>query len=257
MNSTYTIVGAPSEDGGLGDPVSNAGAVYVFRRDQGNTWYQMRKLDNPDPAANEFFGSSIAMYGNYLIVGCWGDASSRGAAYIYMDDGKGSWAGPTKITASDGEAGDNFGITVAISGNYAVVGALNEDGGSGNPKSNAGAAYVYRRTSGNNWSQSAKLAAFDSEASDYFGRSVAIDGNFILVGAYYEDEKATNAGAAYMFYRTGTDTYASGVKLTAADGQQNDSFGWSVDIRGDYAVVGAYRADLPGKDSAGVAYIFK
>ena len=257
MNTTYTIVGAPQEDGGAGDPVSNAGAVYVFRRDQGNTWYQMRKLDNPSPATNDLYGSSIAMYGNYLIVGCPGDASGKGAAYIYMDDGKGSWAGPTTITASDGEAGDRFGTSVAISGDYAVVGALNEDGGSGNSKSDAGAAYVYRRTTGNSWTQSGKLTAFDSEATDYFGRSVAIDGYFILVGAYYEDEKALNAGAAYMFYRTGTDSYASGAKLTAADGQQNDSFGWSVDIRGNYAVIGAYRADLPGKDSAGVAYIFK
>jgi hypothetical protein len=257
MNSTYTIVGAPQEDGGTGDPVSNAGAVYVFRRDQGNTWYQMRKLDNPDPAANEFFGSSIAMYGNYLIVGCYRDASSRGAAYIYMDDGKGSWAGPTKITASDGEAGDDFGISVAISGDYAVVGASYEDGGSGNSKSDAGAAYVFRRTTGNSWSQSGKLTAYDSEAEDHFGGSVAIDGRFILVGAYSEDDKALNAGAAYMFYRTGTDSYASGAKLTAADGQQNDNLGCSVDIDGNYAVVGAYRADLLDKDSAGVAYIFK
>jgi hypothetical protein len=254
---TYALVGAHQEDGGSGDPISNAGAVYVFRRDQANTWFQNAILRSPDPAVNEFFGTSVDMDGNYLVVGCSGDASNRGAAYIYQDDGKGNWAGPTKITASDGESGDSFGSRVAISGYYVVVGALSEDGGPGNPQSAAGAAYVFRRTTGNTWIQSAKLASFDREAGDYFGCSVAIDGNYILVGAKNEDEEATNAGAAYMFYRTGTDAYTSGAKLTAADAQQNDYFGSSVDVRGSYAVVGAHGADLPGQANAGAAYVFK
>merc|ERR1712000_300414 len=108
---------------------------------------------------------------------------------------------------TDPQASDYFGTSVAISGNYVVVGANGEDaGGSG-----AGAAYIFHRTGSNTWDAGVKIVATDPQASDEFGKSVAISGDYVVVGAYGEDAGGDNAGAAYIFHRTET-TWDAGVK---------------------------------------------
>jgi hypothetical protein len=147
----------------------------------------------------------------------------------------------TKLTASDGEQGDGFGVSVSISGDYAVVGA----GGDANC---SGSAYVFRRD-GTAWIEETKLTASDGAEGDEFGVSVSISGDYAVVGAYGD---ANYRGSAYVFRQDGT-AWVEETKLTASDGAEGDSFGWSVSISGDYAVVGA------GGDAnySGSAYVFR
>jgi len=109
-----------------------------------------------------------------------------------------------KLLADDAQAGDLFGCSVAISGDYAIVGAYREDGGAGDPLSFAGAAYIFHRTGDNTWDSGVKLVASDAQAYDWFGVSVAISGDYAIVGAYGDEDGAgdqrTGPGAAYIFH---------------------------------------------------------
>ena len=155
-----------------------------------------------------------------------------------------------KITASDGGAVDQFGFSVSISGDYAIVGAfLDDDNGD-----DSGSAYVFKRT-GSSWAEEAKLLASDGAADDGFGFSVSISGDYAVVGAALDDDNGDNSGSAYVFKRTGT-IWSQEAKLLASDGAALDRFGFSVSISGDYAAVGAYFDDDNGDDS-GSAYVFK
>ena len=148
----------------------------------------------------------------------------------------------TELTASDGAASDEFGYSVAISGDTALVGALHDTVGS---NANQGSAYVFVR-SGGSWTQQARLTASDGATNNYFGYSVAISGDTALVGAYYATVSGKVAqGAAYVFVRSGT-TWSQQTKLVAPDGAAGDLFGDSVAISGDTALVGAYYADISG-----------
>ena len=152
-----------------------------------------------------------------------------------------------KLLASDGAANDQFGYSVSISGDYAIVGAYADD----DKGSNSGSAYVFKRD-GTNWSEQQKLTASDGAASDLFGRSVSISGDYAIVGADYDDDNGSYSGSAYIFKWDGSN-WVQQQKLIASDGAANDYFGYSVSISGDYAIVGAYVDD----GSKGSAYIFK
>ena len=154
-----------------------------------------------------------------------------------------------KIQASDAEASDQFGYSVAIDGDTAIVGARVEDTGA----TNAGAAYIFTR-SGSTWTQQQKIQASDAQASDQFGNSVAIDGDTVIVGAYQEDTGATDAGAAYIFTRSGS-TWTQQAKIQSSDIEASDWFAEAADISGDTVIVGA-RLEDAGGTSAGAAYIF-
>jgi hypothetical protein len=151
-----------------------------------------------------------------------------------------------KLTASDGQADDEFGISVAIDGDTAIVGAYCSPGGNC-----AGAAYVYVRSAGV-WTEQTKLVGSDTASGDQFGISVAFDGNTAVVGA----DQANNSGSAYVFVRTGT-TWSQQAKLTAGDGAASDGFGRerAVAISVDTVVVGAFSDDDAGNQS-GSAYVF-
>jgi hypothetical protein len=153
------------------------------------------------------------------------------------------------LGATDGAADDFLGIAVAISGDTAVASARNDaDAG---PQS--GSAYIYTR-SGDTWTQRAKLTASDAAAVDWFGSSVAICGDTVVVGASRDDDNGAESGSAYVFTGSGA-TWIQQAKLTADDGAAGDSFGYSVAVSGDTAVIGAYQDDDKGGDS-GSAYVF-
>jgi len=151
----------------------------------------------------------------------------------------------TKIIPSDGAERDQFGYSVSIDGDTAIVGALNDDDAG---VSDAGSAYIFTR-SGTEWTQAVKLTASDAAAGDLFGYSVSIDGDTAIVGAINDDDDdaGIQSGSAYIFTRSGTE-WTQAVKLTASDAAASDWFGDSVSIDGDTAIVGAR-----GGDSA---YIF-
>ncbi|MCH7582772.1 MAG: FG-GAP repeat protein, partial [Acidobacteria bacterium] len=131
-----------------------------------------------------------------------------------------------KLTAADGAAFDLFGFSVAISGDTALVGAhFDDDAGP-----DSGSAYVFTR-SGTTWTQQAKLTAADAAAFDRFGRSVAISGDTVLVGAVFDDEGGRRSGSAYVFTRSGT-TWTQQTKLTDADAAADDRFGFPGAISG-------------------------
>ena len=212
---------------------------------------QQAKITASDAASSDYFGYSVEIYGDYAIVGAYrddDDGSNSGSAYIFVRDGT-SWSQQAKLTASDAASNDRFGWSVAIYGDYAIVGAyMDDDDGSA-----SGSAYIFVRD-GTSWSQQAKLTASDDAAGDYFGYSVGIYEDYAILGAYYNDDDEIDSGSAYIFTRSGT-SWSQQAKLTASDAASSDMFGYSVAIYEDYSIVGAHRNDDDGTDS-GSAYIF-
>ena len=229
----------------------------------GAPWTQQAKLVSPRASYSDMFGLSVSVSGDYAIVGAYREdpafpipsggqsiPTDAGAAYIYVRSGT-TWTLQQQLTASDAQPYDNFGFSVAIKGSDVVVGAPYEDPGG---ISSAGSAYVFTR-SGTSWSQQAKLTASSGGASDYFGDSVAIDGNYIVVASRLDDiETLTDAGSAYIFVRSGT-SWSQQAKLTAFDAATLDRFGSAVAIEGTRVVIGA-ASDDEGGNAAGATYIF-
>lgn len=213
---------------------------------------QVSKLTAADASSGDEFGNAIDIDGNYAIVGArqadpFGDES--GAAYVFVktDDG---WTQQSRLTASDADIRDRFGTSVAISGDYAAVGATSEDEGG----DSAGAVYVFKRE-GESWTEVAKFIASDAAEDDSFGRAVAFDGEYLLVTAPGNDEKADNAGAAYVFLRT-DGTWRELSKITAPDAVSGDGFGSAAALEGNLAVIGAAGDNEPN-GASGSAYIFE
>lgn len=274
---------APGVNGNQNDnSVSSAGAVYVFVK-TGNTWSQQAYLKSASPDSHDEFGASLAIEGDTLAVGDWSDDSGSvgvngnpaddtmpgaGSVYIFARSGS-TWSQQAYLKASNPDQQDSFGISVALSGNTLVVGAEAEDSGAtgvgGNQADNSaidsGAAYVFVRN-GTTWSQQAYLKASNTAAGDAFGHSVGLSGDLVVVGAAREDSNATSingnqadnsatdAGAAYAFSRSGS-TWTQQAYLKASDARAGDSFGGSIGVSGDTAVVGAEGAG----DLAGQAYV--
>jgi FG-GAP repeat len=307
VSGDTVVVGAYREDGsatGVNAPVdelaADAGAAYVFVRN-GTTWSQQAYLKASQVSAGDAFGISVAIEGNTVVVGALAEdgsatgvngtanelAGDAGAAYVFVRIGT-TWSQQAYLkpaAVGTTQAGDEFGGAVAVSGDTVVVGAYREDGnakGVNGPAdedaTNAGAAYVFVR-SGTTWSQQAYLkpaAVGTTQAGDEFGRAVAIAGDTVVVGAFFEDgsatgvngpadELATNAGAAYVFVRNGT-IWSQQAYLKASQVSAGDSFGISVAVSGDTVVVGASGEDGsatgvngPADElatNAGAAYVF-
>ncbi|MBN7818678.1 FG-GAP repeat protein [Bowmanella yangjiangensis] len=238
---------------GRDDKGKDAGAVISFER-AANTWTQKQIFTAPDAMPGDAFGQSVALTDNYLVIGAPNSDAlgiDSGAAYIYQREG-GKWRYKTKITASDGAAGDLFGISVAIDGNTILVGADLHD----EKAENAGAVYVYV-VQNNQWQQQAKLVASDGGKTDIFGVRVAISGDTALISARRDDidELGVDAGSAYLFVREG-DAWTQEVKLISPDGAADDRFGRGVALSGDTAIISAMNHDANGTDT-GALYVYK
>ena len=243
------VVGAPQDD----DNGDNSGSAYVFTRHPlSGGWSRPIKLTAFDGKENDWFGYSVAVHGDTIVVGAYqhdlDSESDAGAAYVFTRP-DGGWVATStadKLTASDGVEGDRFGYSVAVHEDTVVVGARGDDG-------KKGASYVFTKPAGGDWtstSTSSKLTASDGVAVDYFGHSVAVHGDIILVGAFRHDL----TGAAYVFTRPGGGWVATSTaaKLTASDGKHDDQFGRSVAVDGDTVVIGAQQDD----GLRGSAYVF-
>lgn len=217
---------------------------------------QVTKMTAGDAAASDLFGRSSSVSRDTAVVGAPGDddaGTDSGSAYVFERDqgGAGTWGQVAKLTAGDGAAGDQFGYSVSVDGDTAVVGAYLGGG--------AGSAYIFERHHGgpDTWGQVAKLTADDGAAGDYFGWSVSISGDAAIVGAWKNDHGATDSGSAYIFERDqgGPDSWGQTSKITASDSASDDYFGSSVSISGDTAIVGAWGDDDLGSN-VGMAYAF-
>ena len=246
ISSDYAIVGADSDD----DHGTESGSAYIFVRD-GETWTQQVKLTASDGSGWDYFGLSVSISGDYAIISSFKDddgGTDAGAAYIFVRDGE-TWTQQAKLIANDASAGDFFGISVSLNGDYAISGAYKDDDNG----SDAGSVYIFVRD-GENWTQQAKLIASDAASFDFFGSSVSISDNDVIVGAWGDDDGGNATGSAYIFVRNGIN-WTQQAKLNAADPAANDYFGTRASISNDYAIIGAYEDDDDGSGS-GSAYIF-
>ncbi len=258
ISGDTVVVGAPFND----DAGSASGSAYVFGRNTGgaDSWGQVRKLTAFDAAAGDQFGISASISGDTLVVGADADDGvgvNTGSVYLFERNvgGADQWGVVTKLTASDAASSDNFGSSLSISGDTAVVGAENND----DTGSSSGSAYVFERNLGGaeSWDQVAKLTASDAAVFAFFGYSVSISGDTVVVGAYGNGDAGSESGAAYVFERNagGADSWDEVAKLTPSDAAADDVFGNSVAISGDTAIVGAPAYDdLDGRP--GSAYVF-
>ncbi len=251
IDGDYVVVGAHNEDAGG----SSAGAAYVFRRTDVNTWDAGVKLVAPDAQADARFGEDVEIHEDYVIVGAHQESAggvNAGAAYVFRRTDVNTWDAGVKLVAPDAQAQAYFGEGVAIQGNYAVVGAPNAL--SGDPP--AGTAYVFRRTGVNEWDAGTKLVTPEGgQVGDRFGHDVAIDGDCLIIGAWGESVGYEGAGTAYVFRRSSSNAWRTGVKLLAPEASQSASFGWGVAVNGDYVIVGA-RNESSTIPSGGAAYVF-
>jgi hypothetical protein len=307
ISGNTMVVGALQESGsssGVNGPDNDslfwAGAAYVYVSD-GTNWTQQAYLKASNPDSQDFFGGAVAISGDTIVVGAYGEASNAtgvngdqgnggfpgmGAAYVFVRSGE-TWSQQAYLKASNpGQV--SFGWSVAISSNTIVVGATGESSAATGVNGNqivsptnaataSGAAYVFVR-SGSTWSQQAYLKASNTGNNDHFGQSVAVDADTIIIGAEGErsnadgingdqaDNSFNNVGAAYIFNRTGTN-WSQQAYVKASNSDANDNFGWTVAISGDTAIVGAHgeasaATGVNGNQtdnsagSAGAAYVF-
>jgi len=262
---------------------NDSGAAYVFVR-SGTNWMQQAFLKASHPEDGDFFGGSVAVSGNWIAAGAFGedsaatgidgdakDNSAGGAGAVYLFSGGGEvWVPQSYVKASDTAAGDLFGFSVALAGSTLVAGAPQESSPfagvqnteqrtveqEGEGARRAGAAYVFTRSVGD-WRQQAYLKASNSGAEDEFGSSVAISGETAVIGAPGEDsdggknENTPDSGAAYVFRRN-AGTWSEQAKLKAADATSADFFGEALAASGASIVAGVARKD----GFAGAAYVF-
>jgi len=256
---------------------SSSGSVYVFVR-TGSTWSQQAYIKASNTGSGDRFGAGVALSGDTLAVSAYAEKSSAagvngdqdndgaeeaGAVYVFVRD-EGVWSQQAYVKASNTQAGDAFGWSLDLSGDTLAVGAPFEDssatGINGNQAdagaSASGAVYVYARE-GVRWVQQAYVKASNTGSGDWFGWSVTLDGDTLAVAAPTEDssavgidgdqldDSAVNAGAAYVFVRSGT-TWSQQAYVKASNTQTSDEFGYSVALAGDALLVTAIREDGGG-----------
>ncbi len=212
------------------------------------------KLTASDGDSGDYFGRSVALGDGYAVVGASDDDNGRGkdagAVYIFTKSGE-NWIEPIKILNQDGAEGDYFGYALAADGDYVVVGAPWDD----DKGEQSGSAYILKRD-GTTWSQQAKLIPSDGGADNRFGIAVDISGDYVLIGAFFDNDFGTRSGSAYIFKRNGT-IWSEQAILQANDGAEGDWFGVSLAIDDDYAAVGSRYNDNEKGTDAGAVYIFK
>lgn len=257
LDGPTLVVGAP-----FVRATTDSGAAYVFERDPvDGSWDEVAKLVPSDRGANDRFGIAVTVDGGRVAVGSVDDelGPSAGAVYLFGRDqgGPGAWGQVTKITAPGGAAGDYFGNGVSLSGDLLAVGK--PQGQPLGPAVGPGAVHLFREDPIDPalWVEEALLLASDGDFGNLFGYSVALDGNRVVAGAPAEDGRGSDAGAAYVYERDfgGPDAWGEIRKISAFDGEPNDSFGYAVDLEGDRAVVGAFLSDGAG-NNRGSAHVF-
>ncbi len=246
LSGDRALVGTPLDD----DNGTNSGSAYIYEFD-GAEWVETHKLTASDAGADDRFGESVSLSGDRVLVGARGDddnGSGSGAAYLFEFNGM-DWVEITKLTASDAAADDVFGVSVSVTGDRALVGAMFDD----DEGEDSGSAYLFE-FNGTEWVETHKLGASDAAANDVFGTSVSLSGDRALVGAPSDDDNGTNTGSVYLFELTGTNVVET--KLTASDAGAGDAFGSSVSLSGNRALVGA-RGDDDNGSASGAAYLFE
>jgi hypothetical protein len=259
IDGTWLAVGARQDnDGEAGGP--SYGAVYLFQN-VGGTWTYKEKKRATTPQQDASFGFSVDISGDTMIVGSHyedidGDGLNpfrQGAAYLYRFDTD-NWQFSDRITAPDSAHMALFGVSVGISGNYAIVGSPMK---TVSAVTDAGAAYVFQRSGADDWHSIAPtiLALGTPAAGDWFGWSSAISGDTAVVGAFNRDQAATNDGAVFVYTRTNGNTWELAGTVSPSDAASNQYFGIGLSLDGTRAAVGATAP--PPATAAGAVYVLK
>jgi FG-GAP repeat len=261
ISGDYAIVGAIYDDEG---GFTHNGSATIFKRNTtSGAWESQGKLLNPNPATDDWFGISVSISGDYAIVGASHDSeggvSGGGSATVFKRNaGTGIWESQGKVTNPNAAQGDQFGITVSISGDYAIVGALTD---TENNIDFSGSATIFKRNAGTGiWESQGKMTELYPVDGNSFGNAVSIYGDWAVVGVSRADytNNATDGGLIYIYKRNTTtgvwEVYGTFGNIQAANG---DNFGNSVSITDNYILVGARYEDKNGLNGVGSATIFK
>ena len=239
MSQDVIVVGAYLDS----ESLLSSGAAYVYRRGASG-WAMEAKLKASDLGVRDFFGYSVDVSGNAIVVGAWGDTSDVGAAYVFRFDGT-EWVEEAKLINSDAAPQDFFGYSVAIDNNKIAVGAFGHE----HKGFKSGASYIFENGE-SGWIEKARLIASDSAEQDQFGMSVALNDDTVLIGAQGGD--FSTPGAAYVF-RKSNGEWSEEAKLIGTDAATFDRNGASVAIKGDLAAVGATAYG----NQRGAVYLFR
>lgn len=244
ISGDRAIVGAPLDGG--------SGAAFVYQR-QGSAWHLDGEISGSLATASARFGSSVSISGNRALVGAPEDRAiddDSGAAFVYRRTGGGLWVEDQRILPSDATSDMEFGYSVSLDDDRALVGAWRASPHG----TESGAVYVFNGGSNNSWSQTDKLAPSDGAAGDWFGHSVSLHSTWALISAYGVDDVEQLAGGAYLYaLRDGNWTQVE--KLLPNGIQRSDTAGFSVSIGGSALVLGAWGDDGFGT-TAGAAYVY-
>ena len=214
-------------------------------------WLEEAELTPTGASALAGFGNSVSIHGDTAVVGARFDSllhTEGGAAYVFVRDADGTWSQQTLLIPHDPAPWDQFGSSVSVHGDMALIGSWNDTTGGGLP---SGSAYVFVRDGHGSWSQDAKLSPSDGIHEGRFGWSVSLYEDRALIGAFQDDDAGTYSGSAYVFERSGSN-WIQTAKLTASDAAAGDHFGRSVSLDGDHALIGAV-----GSSVSGAAYVFE
>jgi cyclophilin family peptidyl-prolyl cis-trans isomerase len=258
LSGNFAAVGAPN----YYNNAANEGSVYALIRtgDPNEPWAIHTMITSDEGDEDVFFGYSVDIDNGILAVGAIGDnvdGDQSGAVYVYEGKTTG-WEMLKKLSAgTDGQPGDWLGYSVAIDDRVIVAGAVNDDGSN---NTDSGSIYIFgENIAGTDWEKKAKLSAADAATEDWFGYSVDIEGNNIIVGATGDDDEGFKSGSVYMFENTPSEqtdpNWIQTQKFTASDTADFDKFGCAVAINNSLAVIGARYDDDNGSNS-GSAYIF-
>ncbi len=226
---------------GSDDDLSHTGQAYVYRYN-GTDFVEEATFSVQGGLAGDFFAASVATAADNIVVGAYGTNNlgiESGSAFFYRYNGS-NWVTDSMVVAPDGAAGDLFGISVAMLGATAVVGAIGDD----DDGVSSGSVYVVE-DDGSQWSVTAKLTASDADLYGQLGCDVDTWGNYVVAGAWGDDENGSFSGAAYVFHKDGNQ-WTEQAKLLPADGVAHDRFGSSVAMSGNMVVVGAYDEGITG-----------
>ncbi len=228
IDGDVAVVGAPFAR-------ANEGAAWVYRRAVSG-WVEEQVITVSDGGVDGLFGTSVSVGGDVVLIGGRGFDGFTGAAYVFRYDGS-TWVEEQKLVPAGALPGDELGFSVSLSGNVALVGASDDDGG-------AGSAFVFRYD-GSTWVEEKKLVGADTTSGDEFGRTVSLDGDVALIGARSDDDAGDSSGSAYVFRFDGLD-WSEEQKLTASDAAPGALFGFTVELEGASALVGASRSGSSG-----------
>jgi LPXTG-site transpeptidase (sortase) family protein len=256
IDNITVAIGADSEDQ---PPLIDVGAAYIFLM-RGNSWDFKSKLLPSKPNLGTFFGTSVSIYGDRLVVGAseanpYG-ISGVGSAYVFIRQGN-QWKQEAALSPPLGRSGDFFGHSTAIYGQTIVIGAILSDPDWGNGRiTNAGSAYVYKLIN-NKWEAQAQLIAEDALPFDNFGQSVTVFNDVVAVGANRKSFAGYDqVGAVYLYERKGNE-WQQQSKVLAEYVYEGDEFGASVSLYNNDLLVGATGRDPAGFAQAGESIIFQ